>query len=382
MRNNYYILYSFIYLLILSCKPTENYNRDIIDFEHAVALNMKCSSIIDSIYFVKIETSEECLIKNIQQIFFDKEFIFVMDNGERLLVFNHDGTFLNQIGNMGKGPGEYIYISSFSVDTVSKTVYIHEGRRILSYNYNGVYKNFQITTNKSTNFFFHNKHFFCYVPEEILYSGSSTEYKITVFDSTGAKVNSFLPVTGIEGVFPMFISSGQFYSVGKETCLLDPNANIVYKVDPQSIAIKYRFANGNINEKEEYAYDEVNSQGLKQIDKDRNGNLKCKSIFENNHFLLVYYELGNKTNLAYINKKDYSIYNIKTEDNILGFENDLTGALPISSLIFLEDLFVTIIDPSEIFENSGKFNYSKLDNILSSISINDNPILRICLLKK
>lgn len=376
-----YLLFPFIFLLCC-CNSNNNFRQGVFNLENAQKKNIKISTIADSISYIKLETINKCLIRNIQQIFIADGFVFVMDNGERLLVFNYDGKFLNQIGNQGKGPGEYTYISSFSVDTLNDMVYIHEGRRVLRYAYQGIYSNFQITTNRSVTFLFSNKHFYCYAPEEILYTGSTTEYKITVFDSTGKLVNSFLPVVGHEGKFPMFISLGQFYSVNHEICLLDPNTSKVYKVDPKCISDKYSFISGLHEEMGEYSDNKEKLGPNKPEGKDRNDKLECKSVFENNNLILIYYQIGSVSNLAYINKQDNSIYNPKTKDNMLGFENDLTGELPVSSLIFLENSFVTILQPSDIIENSNKFSNTQISKIMASLSIDDNPIIRICWLKK
>lgn len=374
------LLFLFVFLLCC-CNSNKNFRQGVFNLENAQEKNIKISTIADSISYIKLETTSECLIRDIQQIFIEDGLIFLMDNGERLLVFNHNGKFLNQIGIQGKGPGEYTYISSFSVDTLNDLVYIHEGRRILSYNYKGEYSNFQITTNRSINSFYHNKYFYCYVPEEIIHTGSATEYKITVFDSTGGMVNSFLPVVGHEGEFPMFISFGQFYSINHEICLLDPNTNKVYKVGPKCISDKYSFIYGPYKEEDEYADNKEKHERNKPEDKDRKDKLECKSVFENSNLILLYYTIGSKWNLAYINKKDNSIFNLITKDNKLGFENDLTGELPISSLIFLENFVVTILQPSEIIENSKKSIYKQIGKKIETLSTDDNPIIRICWLK-
>jgi hypothetical protein len=376
-----YTLFPFIFLLCC-CNSNKNFRQGVINLENAQEKNIKISSVADSISYIKLETASECLIRNIQQLFTDNGLVFLMDNGERLLVFSHDGKFLNQIGNQGKGPGEYTYISSFSVDTLNDMVYIHEGRRILRYNYQGIYSNFQITTNRSVTFFYNNKHLYCYAPEEIFYTGSTTEHKITVFDSTGKMVNSFLPVMRNEGEAPMFISLGQFYSINHETCLLDPNTNKVYKVDPNCISDKYSFVYGLYKEMGEYADNKEKHERDRREDKDREDKLECKSVFENSNLILIYYKIGSISNLAYINKKDNSIFNLKTKDNRVGFENDLAGELTISSLFFLENSLVTILQPSDIIENSKKSIYKQIGKNIVTISTDDNPIIRICWLKK
>ena len=61
--------------------------------------------IIDSIRYVMLETTDECLIGNISELYVDGRFIFVVDNTiyESVFVFDENGRFLNKIGRLGRG---------------------------------------------------------------------------------------------------------------------------------------------------------------------------------------------------------------------------------------------------------------------------------------
>jgi 6-bladed beta-propeller len=238
----------FLFLIIMviyCCKSNEKFNHDLINLENVAVENIKISTIADSIYYIKLETSNECLIKHIQKIEVDKELIFILDNNERLLLFDRDGKFLNQIGKIGKGPGEYTNINDFSIDSINNIAYILDGRQILGYNYSGRFNNIQISVNRCINFFYNNHFFYCYTPSELYFTGSSNEYNIHVLDSTGSKIMSFLPVPNIKRELPMFVSTGQFYSFDHELFLMEQNSNKVYKLGANGISIKYEFINGS-----------------------------------------------------------------------------------------------------------------------------------------
>src|SRR5690606_33642192 len=65
--------------------------------------------VIDSIRYVMLETTDECLIGNISELYVDGQFIFIVDNTifESVFVFDESGHFLNKIGRLGRGPAEY-----------------------------------------------------------------------------------------------------------------------------------------------------------------------------------------------------------------------------------------------------------------------------------
>ncbi len=369
MRTISSIFLLLIFIIIYCCKSNEKFKQGLINLENVSAENIKISTIADSIYYIKLETSNECLIKNIQKIYVDKELIFILDNNERLLLFDRDGKFLNQIGRIGKGPGEYS-INDFSVDSVNNIVYILDARQILGYNYSGEFINIQISVNRCVNLFYNNNFFYCYTPSELCFSNSSNEYNIHVLDSTGSKVNSFLPVPNIKREIPMFVSTGQFYSLGNEVFLLEQSSNKIYTLGINGISIKYEFINGSNKDIE---------KNKDQNGTDDNNKMACYRVFENKKYFLMNYDFGSVQNCVFIDKKFNSFSNIKTKDNIIGFEDDITGGLPISPEHIFDNMLIDIIQPSEIIESNH--DYDKIYN-LTNLSMDDNPVLSVCLVKK
>ena len=85
-----------------------------------------------------LETNENSLIGNIEQIHINDHQIVVFDNSENLsiLIFNLDGTFSHKISKLGNGPGEYISISDFTVDDQKNELYLldSEDSKVKKYN--------------------------------------------------------------------------------------------------------------------------------------------------------------------------------------------------------------------------------------------------------
>ncbi len=366
MKTSNIICYFLLSVFFCCCKSNKDNNQAIINLKNVELKNIKISSIVDSIYYIKLETSSECLIKDIGQIYLDKDFLFVSDGQEHLFVFNRDGKYLNQIGRKGHGPGEFLAINSFSIDPKNKIVYILDHKRILGYDYQGFYTNIQINTNICIGLSYFNKFFFCSVPYEP--PGLSNHYKIIVYDSIGTEINKFLPISSIKSSeWSGFIRYGRFYETNNELLFLDPANNEFYKVDDKNIALKYKFVYGD------------------QMDSENNGEnheFGCGSIIENNNTLLMRYLLDNELHLLYSDKRNNHRVIAKTKDNFAGFENDISNDFPISPDYIFENSWVEILQPYKIIDYLEKFNYKKLDEKLTNLSIDDNPIIRICKLKK
>ena len=75
---------------------------------------------------IVLETNESCLIGEVTKIRVSDQFIFILDAriAKSLYVFDKDGRFVRQIGNLGNGPGEYNTPSDFTIDRKNNVVYI------------------------------------------------------------------------------------------------------------------------------------------------------------------------------------------------------------------------------------------------------------------
>ena len=102
------------------------------------------SEFISSIRYIPLETNANCLIGYMNIPVFGKD-IFIRSysgsiNGETgILRFSDSGKFLNKIGNMGRGPGEYQ--DNSDVVLVNDTVYVisNFSNDILCYSLAGVF---------------------------------------------------------------------------------------------------------------------------------------------------------------------------------------------------------------------------------------------------
>ena len=103
-------------------------------------LSVSLQDIVDSVAYIPLETTPECLIGEIGCIKRDDNFYFVKDrNG--LYVFDENGHYLNMIGRKGNGPGEYVFMDNFFLDRDNDHVYVIANymKKVLRYSYAGEY---------------------------------------------------------------------------------------------------------------------------------------------------------------------------------------------------------------------------------------------------
>lgn len=99
------------------------------------------SELADPIEVVRLETNDNCLIKNIWKVFVTDNYIGILEHDRRpYKLFDRKGKFISQIGSIGQGPNEYISIIHSSIDEANKRVYImpfSRTNRILCYDFDG-----------------------------------------------------------------------------------------------------------------------------------------------------------------------------------------------------------------------------------------------------
>ncbi|HCC51824.1 MAG TPA: hypothetical protein DEQ30_07015 [Porphyromonadaceae bacterium] len=111
-----------------------------IDPEIADERSIDMTGRVDSVRFIQLETSPDNLIGMVTTVFFVADKIVVADKRfGRVYLFDTTGKFLSQIGYRGRGPKEYIDMSSVMVNEKERTVIIYDAinKRILAYAVDG-----------------------------------------------------------------------------------------------------------------------------------------------------------------------------------------------------------------------------------------------------
>jgi hypothetical protein len=113
---------------------------------------LEYSEIVDSVKYVHLETTGESLVGRINQLHKDDSLLFILDKKQKsIFIFDDRGRYRNKINHIGRGPGEYISITSFDIDEDRKEICLLDDmqQKILRYTYKGEYLN-EIVYKQST----------------------------------------------------------------------------------------------------------------------------------------------------------------------------------------------------------------------------------------
>ena len=127
-------------LLLTACMEKQQYKTNYLVKETEIQQynSDKLSGIVEYFDIVPLETSDDCLLGEINVIKKRSGRYYVRTNANRLDVFNGDGKHLMKVGGVGQGPGEYAAICDFDVD--NDHIYILVPGKILKYDSNGTFQ--------------------------------------------------------------------------------------------------------------------------------------------------------------------------------------------------------------------------------------------------
>lgn len=120
--------------MLLSCSNSKSTEGLLtIEIPDTIDPQLSLTDISSSIQVIQLETNDKSLLNFIQDVKQNDGKLYVVDLAGRILVFDIQGRFLYQLGKQGNGPGEYSYVSSFSVDEASEQFFIAAGRKLMVY---------------------------------------------------------------------------------------------------------------------------------------------------------------------------------------------------------------------------------------------------------
>lgn len=142
MKNIFLVILLLIYLWGCSQPiPIDNQNLIIINDPVKKESNIKLSSLVDSIYYIPLETKDEFLIGNIDKLIVTDKEIYVLDKNitTATYCFDQKGKFVRKIGNRGASDKEYISITDINIHNGKMYIWDGDVNKLLIYNSNGEY---------------------------------------------------------------------------------------------------------------------------------------------------------------------------------------------------------------------------------------------------
>lgn len=376
------LLLSVIVLFIYSCGAGDNESSNgakLLDFN--LETTTKNPIDIFTTKYIKLETNENCIIGGVGKTISTDKYIFISDyRQDKLMVFDHRGKFVGNVGRKGKGPEEYIYLGSFSIDEYNSHVIISDPntKKVLRYSLNN---GFEFISSSEV------------VPTsgsiEVLKSGniiSNNSFRkrdvemskkdFTLFDKNYKVLNSYIEVD----YYP-------FASTGPSTSLYKVNGNVfgysqyestIYKLSEKAPIPFYEISFGSELLAPLSFHQDNGETGFKIITRLReSGYIPFYSIRETSIGICIEYGIDTKDEeyLGFWDKESDKTYTYEVKD--FGKQMQIGEFSNMSGTI--SDYFVTpinVIDVKLAIKEGTEIN-EELSNLIDESKEDDNPILML-----
>ncbi|HTO16512.1 MAG TPA: 6-bladed beta-propeller [Edaphocola sp.] len=375
-----YILVVFSLLVIIyACKREKggfvnNIAERTLEIDDVLSSGAKLGEKITGVSAIRLETNQNCMIGNVEQIKMHNEKFFILDShNHALLVFNKKGRFLFKISAIGRGPGEYLFLRDFIIDDIKDEIIILGAHnKIIRYDNQGGF-----IAEKTLGF----------TPLKFATVSDGTFYFWNGINSSGQAplVRTDVEFNVIESYFNDVVeeltTSNMFTFYEGETYLrpfFDKHENIIYKLSSSGVEAKHQLDFGSKN-------------WPKSIDIHRDSPLRdddyiygVRNFFEGNKYISFSFSLKKLLYQALYNKKTQQSYCCKSY-----FAGTLPEAI-ISSIQFFEnEVYYSVVEPFYIKEyldtykmNDSNYDYSLISgklkeiySLLDEVNESDNPIL-------
>jgi hypothetical protein len=206
--------------------------------------NLLYEDVFKKTLIIPLETNSNCLISKISQMKIYKNKIFILDiNLNALLVFNMEGRFLNRIGSVGKGPGEYIRPRYFFISEKDGLVKVFDApmKKLICFDIEGKY-NKDITVDKYlSNVGETNSGYWGYCADRIndgINSKQQRTLKFFIFDSEGQLKGH---ISGRENIDNINLSNAYILNdMGESVSFVEPFSPDIYYLKNGEISVKYK----------------------------------------------------------------------------------------------------------------------------------------------
>lgn len=395
---------------------------------------MLLSDAANDVEIIPLETTDKSIfdLKRIRNIVIGEEDIFI-NVTRRILRFNRNGKYIQDIGNFGQGPKDFLYCSGLGLDETANILYVASNmsieNKIKSYLYNGEYINtFQAEKEgvwlsgdanhrESRDYVFVNgQHIFrrrLPLPDpskenwQVMIKDITNNLLTYIYDPAILKYNEkFMQNSGeqinrIKSYWESFSPVLNQYDE-QVNLLFEANDTIYeYSLSSNSFSPRYIINTGN-----RLSFEEMHIMDKSQ--KYFNNCIILKDLLETRDFLYLIAEKQNYSYLLRMNKETGEIQSKSRKGEIKyapimqinyrevaepEFSNDLCGGVSFYPDHHNEKEWIGVYNPEDLLENIDineleekkvklPDKRNQLVEVLKNTQIDDNPILMIVKLKK
>ena len=352
----YHLLFIIITLSNLN-SSTKDINTIIINYDKTC--NYPLSNFITNCNIVKLETSDSILTGDISDIEFHENNIIILDKKNNTAqVFNQKGEFIHQLSNLGRGPGEYLYLNDIATNSQGIYLLDYTQQKILHYDYDWKFQ-------KDLYFPFYVSEINCIHDKIMLYTernGEKEDYQFYLADNCGKILNRYLPRNNNWGN-NTFIPSNVFTQNNNSFIFAPRFNNTLYTLHDTIATPIY-----TLNFRDKTFPEERTNITKYDINDNKFPYIVRRNIFLCNNYLLIDY--------VYQDKRNFYLYDMNSHKSQNGYiTNDLITDFRFFPQIVKDNKIIDWIDAASLIEY---FPHVVQENpILHDLKETDNPILFI-----
>lgn len=333
------------------------------------------SQIVDSIQYIKLETPNEHTIGEVNKILSFKNQYFISDYNNSLFCFDRNGKFKYRVARQGKGPGEYIKLTDFTIDSVKNQLILSDDLKLI---FNAladgsfVFEYRSPSPSYKMEYIGNNQIFLdaAYNTNPTL-TEDHTLHSFLISDGGVIKAKYYPYSEDIRSVVRFYNKMPQFFRYRNELLFSPLLINEVYALTEGQIHCKYTVDYGNYS----IPRDVLNPNNILKFLAEKNEYaLLCEAI-ETDAFIVFYTELQNSPIISVYDKE----VGESTSFDYRNVDNDI-DEVPLSPFTANDESnnLISIIYPHSIMQAAAESGSEKLNEFAAELEEFGNPIIAIC----
>jgi hypothetical protein len=336
----------------------------------------------DTVIYVPLEANSNSMLGKIKELELTDKYIFVNDFS-KVLQFDRNGKFIRQVGSNGKGPNEYLKVSTFTVSNEKQQVFIkpHYTHNLIIFDFDG-----NVITSIDDYFEKYCNKLFFIEPDIIVYS--NVEVFFPNFGSEPEKV--ILVAKRFNGEIllevPFDFSQEKKPGMSNTISLAANKSNdklFFKKVFNDTIYTLNKTYDGIVMHAVAKGFN-INLENIKNSDhflRVVSENYRVSSFFDTGNYFFVDAKMENNGSVKLIiwDKQKGNYYTLEGSSDKIGLKNDIDNFYWFYPKKFQLNNLVAWVESYQMVEyiNEPSNKEFKLPTSLRNITSSDNPIVII-----
>ena len=309
----------FFFIVLSSCTMSNNNQIPKYNIVNGFGKGEKLllSTFYDTISYCQPDYIDGFFVSARSKIVSTSENLIILDPTlNKIACFNASGKFLNYIGNIGSGPGEYNSIMDICIDNTESILFVFDyvGKQILHYSIDGKLINISPCKIQFTKFLFHENYFITLNPRPT--QCFSNNFAIAKISFNGDIIKQFhkRPIESPISKPALFSS---LYILNDTICFWDSYSDTVFFIKDNTVLPKFVFNIGK-NKIPSALYDSntLFYQEYKNYD-------NITGFLETEKYVFVWGHSQVQPKLIVFSKNDKSSKNVFIPGESRGLINDL-----------------------------------------------------------